>query len=251
MQTPPPLAGKVALVMGASGGIGAASARALAQQGATIMAVYGSDAAAAQALIADLPGQGHGAAQATLEDSAGLSALAALVSARWGRLDILVNAAGVTRPVRHDDLPALDDEFIDQMFRSHWRGPFASIRALLPLLQAGLDGLVVNISSLSASTGIGSNIAYCAAKAGLDAMTRSLARALAPGVRVLSVSPGVVDTNFVPGRDADFNARVSATIPLRRIGTPEDVAAAVVACATLLPYSTGSVILVDGGRALA
>jgi len=81
-------------------------------------------------------------------------------------------------------------------------------------------------------------------------MTKSLARVLAPEVRVLAVSPGVVDSAFVPGRGADFNEKVSASTPLRRIATPEDVAAAITACATMLGYSTGHVIQVDGGRAL-
>jgi 3-oxoacyl-[acyl-carrier protein] reductase len=112
------------------------------------------------------------------------------------------------------------------------------------------DGLVVLISSISAFTGVGSSIAYCAAKAGIDVMTKALARALAPQVRVLAVSPGVVDTGFVPGRGADFNDKVSASTPLKRIATADDIAVAIVACATHLGYSTGTTIVVDGGRAL-
>ena len=98
--------------------------------------------------------------------------------------------------------------------------------------------------------GSGGIVACCAVKAGIDVMTGSPARALAPKIRVMGVAPGVVDTDFVPGRDAAFNAKVAASIPLKRIASPEDVADAVLACATLLTYSTGSTILVDGGRAL-
>src|SRR4051794_5074954 len=97
---------------------------------------------------------------------------------------------------------------------------------------------------------MGSSIAYCAAKAGIDVMTKALARVLAPHVRVLAVSPGVVDTGFVPGRGADFNDKVAASTPLKRIATADDVAAAITACATMLDYSTGHIIQVDGGRAL-
>lgn len=112
------------------------------------------------------------------------------------------------------------------------------------------DGLVVSISSIAAFTGIGSNIAYCAAKAGIDVMTEPLARVLAPEVRVLAVSPGVVDTQFVSGRGSGFNEKVAASTPLARIGEVDDIAAAILACATLLGFSTGHIIQVDGGRAL-
>jgi 3-oxoacyl-[acyl-carrier protein] reductase len=98
--------------------------------------------------------------------------------------------------------------------------------------------------------GIGSSIVYGATKAGIDVMTKSLARVLAPEVRVLGVSPGAVDTNFVPGRGPDFNAKAAAANPLKRIATAEDVARAIVACATHLTYSTGTTIVVDGGRVL-
>ena len=150
----------------------------------------------------------------------------------------------------HADLEALTDELIDRMFQVNWRGQFAAIRTFAPLLKASGDGLVVSISSIAAFTGVGSSIAYCAAKAGIDVMTKSLARALAPEVRVMAVSPGVVDTGFVPGRGADFNEKVAAATPLRRIATADDIAAAIAACATHLGYSTGTTIVVDGGRAL-
>jgi 3-oxoacyl-[acyl-carrier protein] reductase len=87
-------------------------------------------------------------------------------------------------------------------------------------------------------------------KAGIDVMTKSLGRALAPEIRVMSVSPGAVATGFVPGRGEEFNKKTAATTPLKRVATAEDVASAVLACATHLKYSTGSVIVVDGGRAL-
>jgi 3-oxoacyl-[acyl-carrier protein] reductase len=160
----------------------------------------------------------------------------------------LVNTAGFTKPVKHSDLDALTDELIDEIMKVNWRAQFAAIRAFRALLDESGDGLVVNISSISASTGVGSNIAYCAAKAGLDVMAASLARALAPRIRVLNVSPGVVDTRFVPGRGVDFNDKVAATTPLGRIGTPDDIAGAIEACATHLKFSTGVTIVVDGGR---
>ncbi len=172
------------------------------------------------------------------------------ITERYGRLDILVNAVGFTKPVPHAALDQLDDDLIDRMFQVNWRGAFAAVRTFAPLLKASGDGLVVSISSISAFTAVGSSIAYCAAKAGIDVMTKALARALAPEVRVLAVSPGVVDTEFVPGRGADFNDKVASTTPLRRIARPEDIAAGILACATHLGFSTGTTIIVDGGRSL-
>lgn len=136
------------------------------------------------------------------------------------------------------------------MFIANWRGPFSTIRAFAPLLRASGHGLVVNISSIAGSTGNGSNIAYCGAKAGLDMMAISLGRALSPHIRVINVSPGVVDSDFVPGRDTAWNDKQAATTPMKRIGQADDIAAAVEACATTLLFSTGTTIQVDGGRHL-
>jgi 3-oxoacyl-[acyl-carrier protein] reductase len=249
---PRSLAGKVALVAGGAGGIGAATSRMLASAGAIVIITHLAterDTAAAKALIADL-GEGHEAYVADVADTASLIVLRSQIEARYGRLDILINAAGFTKPVPHADLDALTDELIDRLLQVNWRGQFATIRTFAPMLKASGDGLVVSISSIAAFTGIGSSIAYCAAKAGIDVMTKALARALAPEIRVLAVSPGVVDTEFVPGRGSDFNDKVKASTPLQRIGEAEDIAAAITACATMLTFSTGHIIQVDGGRAL-
>jgi 3-oxoacyl-[acyl-carrier protein] reductase len=241
-----PLAGKVALVSGGSGGIGAASARLLADAGAIVVVGYHGNRAKAEAVAASLAGTGHRVLPAPMTDSAGLACLAKSLD----RADILVNAAGMTQPVPHGDLDALTDEVIDEVFQVNWRGPFAAIRALRPLLAASGDGLVVNISSIAATTGVGSSIAYCGAKAGLDIMSVALARALAPRIRVLVVSPGVVDTDFVAGRTAEASAKIAAGTPLKRVASTAEVARAVLACATHLTFSTGSIVQVDGGRHL-
>lgn len=253
MTYPLSIAGKVALIVGGAGGIGAAAARMFSEAGARVAITHrpGSDKAeAARALVAGLPGDGHAAFPADVGNTATLLALREAITVTYGRLDMLVNSAGFTKPVPHADLDALDDDLIDRMFQVNWRGQFATVRTFAPLLKASGDGLIVSLSSIAGANGVGSSIAYCAVKAGIDVMTKSLARALAPEVRVLAVSPGVVDTGFVPGRGPDFNAKVSATIPLKRIATADDVAAAILACATHLGFSTGSVLVVDGGRAL-
>jgi 3-oxoacyl-[acyl-carrier protein] reductase len=201
-------------------------------------------------LVQALAGEGHVAIPADVADTKTLLAAREAISRAFGGLDILVNSAGFTKPIPHGDLDALDDEFIDRMFAVNWRGQFAAIRTFAPMLKASGDGLIVNISSIAALNGAGSNIAYGAAKAGIDVMGKSLARALAPQVRVMTVSPGVVSTGFVPGRGAEFNEKAAASTPLKRVATAEDVADAVLACATHLSYSTGATIIVDGGRSL-
>jgi 3-oxoacyl-[acyl-carrier protein] reductase len=253
MGYPISLEGRVALVVGGAGGIGAATSRMLADAGAQVAVTHLDRpelASAAADLIGTLSGSAHAAFPADVADTPSLIELRDAIQQRYGRLDILINAAGFTKPVPHADLDALDDELIDRMFAVNWRGQFATIRTFAPLLKASGDGLVVSISSIAAFTGVGSSIAYCAAKAGIDVMTKALARVLAPEIRVLAVAPGVVDTGFVPGRNVDFNDKVAASTPLKRIGSAEDIAAAITACATMLGYSTGHTIQVDGGRAL-
>jgi 3-oxoacyl-[acyl-carrier protein] reductase len=245
--------GKVVLVVGGAGSIGAVSARRFAALGARVVISYrdvAEEAAAAANVVNSLPGEGHIALIADVGRTETLVALRTEIVKRFAGIDVLVNAAGFTKPVPHADLEALDDDLIDRMFAVNWRGQFATIRTFAPLLKASGDGLIVSISSIAGTNGIGSSIAYCAAKAGIDVMTKSLARVLAPEVRVLAVAPGVVDTSFVPGRGADFNAKTAETTPLRRIATAEDIASAIVACATQLGFATGTTFVVDGGRSL-
>jgi len=244
------LSGKVAVVIGGSGGIGAATCRVLAGLGADVAVGFHAGQARAEAVVASLPKGRHAALQVAIEDSASIGRFRDAVLSQFGRADILVNSAGITRPVAHADLDGLTDELIDAVFVNNWRGVFASIRAFAPALRASGDGLVVNVSSIAGFTGVGSSVAYCGAKAGLDVMTKSLGRALAPQIRVLGVSPGVVDTDFVPGRGKEFKDKAAAATPLKRITSPQDVAEAIAACATSLRFSTGTSIPVDGGRHL-
>jgi 3-oxoacyl-[acyl-carrier protein] reductase len=242
--------GRVAVVTGAGGGIGSAISRRLAAAGAQVVLTYNQNEAAANAVAADLPGDGHLVVHAPVDDSAAQARLANVIAERYGTVDLLVNNAGVTCPVPHDDLVGLDDDLIDQIFRVNWRGAFASIRALKPLLASGDGGVVVNISSIAGVTGYGSNVAYCASKAAMDSMTRSLARALAPVIRVVSVSPGWVEGEYAKRMNPAIIAEQRAKTPLGRLAQAADVAEAVLAVATVLPFTTGTIIAVDGGRAL-
>jgi 3-oxoacyl-[acyl-carrier protein] reductase len=252
--------GKIAIVTGGAGGIGSAICKRLADEGAAIIITYNSNAEKAEKLLNELAGDNHSIFHAPVNDSASLIQLALFIKEKYGRLDILVNNAGITTPVAHDDLESLTDEWIDKIFATNFRGAFAMIRAMKPLLKSAEirnqkfdiqnSSLVVNISSVAAVSGIGSNVAYCASKAAMDSMTRSLARALAPAIRVVSVSPGWVMGEYAKTADPAFLQQQLDATPLNRFAKPEDVADAVYALATTLKFTTGSVIPVDGGRLL-
>lgn len=245
-----PLAGQVALVTGGGGGIGSAICRALAASGATLVITCRQNLARAESLAAELPGADHLVARAPVEDSKALARLAQRIQEGPGRLDLLVNNAGITRSVPHSDLDALDDALIDDIFRVNVRGAIACVRAMRPLLAADDGGLVVNISSVAGRTALGSNIAYCASKAALDNVTKSLARALAPAIRVVSVSPGWVEGDYALRMPPALLQEQRDRTPLGRIASAKDVADAVLAAATQLRFTTGAVIPVDGGRPL-
>jgi 3-oxoacyl-[acyl-carrier protein] reductase len=244
------LTGKVAVVTGGSNGIGAATARHLAAAGAAVAVGYHNGRARAEAVTRALPGGGHSIFRLDLADGPSAAAVAGHVRSVHGRADILVNSAGFTKPVNHADLDALDDATMDAVLIANARGPFSVIRALVPLLKASGDGVIVNVSSVAAFTASGSSIAYCMAKAALDTMTMSLARVLGPEVRVLCVSPAAVATDFVAGRDRTALEKIAQGTPLKKVAEPDDVALAVMACITHLRTATGTRIVVDGGRHL-
>jgi 3-oxoacyl-[acyl-carrier protein] reductase len=244
------LSGKVAVVTGGSSGIGAASVRLIAAAGARVVVGYNRGADRAAALIGELPGEGHKAMYLPLEDTPQIRKVAAAVRDTYGRADILVNSAGFTRMVPHHDQEALDDDLIDAVLTANVRGPFATIRAFVPLLRESGDGVIVNISSGAAQSGTGSSIIYGASKAALNTMSMALARVLGPEIRVIVVAPGMVHTGFVPGRTEEMMAAAAMATPLKRAIEAHDVAKAVMACITHLTHTTGSIVSVDAGRHL-
>lgn len=247
------LKGQVALVTGGAGGIGSGICEALAAAGATVLVGWHGSQQAAQALVQRLPHPevGHRALRVPVTDTPALAALAGELAQTPGRLDMLVNCHGTTRFVPAQDLDALDDELADRVLSTHLRGTFATARAFKPLLVASGQGLIVNISSIAAELGVGSNIMYCAAKAGINSLTRSLALALAPAVRVVALSPGLVETEAAQAFDPAFKATHVERTPLRRLVTPLDMGRSVVALATHMTAVTGVVIPVDAGRSLS
>jgi 3-oxoacyl-[acyl-carrier protein] reductase len=244
----------VAVVTGGAGGIGKSICGALAREGMRVVVGYNRSEQGARELVESLPGEGHAAFSAPVTDSAALAGLASIMGARYGRCDALVNCAGTTRFVPHGDLESLDDNLIDLILATNVRGVFAAVRALRPLLDRSTQpggAVVVNISSLAAVTAMGSNVMYCASKAAVDNMTKSLARALAPKIRVVSISPGLVETDFIKSMDQRWRDEQLERTPLKRLASPSEVAAAVVGAIKNLTFTTGAIIAIDGGRALS
>ena len=250
MNSNQPLLGRTALVTGGGGGLGASICQSLASAGATVIITYNQNREKADTVAASLPGEGHFVHKLQVDDSAQVQTLASAVEERIGKLDILVNNAGMTRFVPLDDLDALDDELIDRIFQVNWRGSFACARAFRPLLERGSDSLIINITSVAAKLGAGSNIAYCASKAAMDTMTISLAQVLAPKIRVISVAPGLVDGDYARSFDPAWRQAQIDLTPLGRLATPDDVGETVLAVAAHMPHATGCIIPVDGGRPL-
>ena len=251
-EAPPqrPLLDSVAVITGGGGGIGRAIAHRLAAAGGKLILTYNQDKEKATTVAEALDGDGHAVMQASVTDSKALSALASTIAQRYGTIDILVNNAGITRIVDHGDLDGLDDQLIDDIFRTNWRGAFACVRAFRPLLERRDGGLIVNISSIAGTTAIGSNIAYCASKAAMNSMTQSLARSLAPKIRVVSVAPGWVEGDYANRADPIYLQDQIAKTPLGRIARPKDIGEAVHALATGLQFTTGTILPIDGGRPL-
>jgi 3-oxoacyl-[acyl-carrier protein] reductase len=247
---PGDLTGKCALVTGGSNGIGAATVRMLAAAGARVLIGYNSSEERARKLLAELPGSGHAILKIALEDSTSTAAAGKAARETFGRLDILVNSAGFTKPIPHANLDALDDAFMDRMLIANVRGPFSMIRACAPLMKETGDAVIINVSSVSAFTGSGSSIAYVASKAAIDNISLALARVLGPQIRVMCVSPGAVATDFVAGRGRPELEKLAQAAPMKRVTEPEDVALAIMACITHMPMTTGGRIIVDGGRFL-
>ncbi|PRX96150.1 SDR family NAD(P)-dependent oxidoreductase [Allonocardiopsis opalescens] len=248
------LNGRVVVVTGGATGIGAAVCRAAARAGAAgVVAVYARSAEEAERVAAEAGAAGGTglAVRADVADDAQVRELAATVLERFGRVDVLVNNAGTTRAVGHEDLDGLTDDIWREVLDVNLLGAFRCVRAFAPALRAA-GGAVVNVSSISAYRAGGSSIAYGVSKAALSQLTRNLAAALGPEVRVNAVAPGTVATRWqtqLHGEQgfAERSAAERASVPLRRTSTPEQVAEVVLGLARM-DMVTGEALIVDGGK---
>ena len=251
--------GLCAVVTGSASGLGAATAAILAKGGARIVINYSSSQKEAEA-TADLCRSAGGEVVVVQGDVSRDEDCKKIVAAAapWGRIDALINNAGTTKHVMHSDLDSLSSEDFQRLFGVNTIGPFQMVRAARSLLEAGAKAsgrasAVVNISSVAGISGVGSSIAYAASKGALNTITYSLARALAPLIRVNTVCPGYIDTPwFTKGRgEAGAKAvrdTVVGKVPLKVASTAEDVANLV--CFLATPASsnmTGELVRVDAG----
>ena len=239
---------KTVFITGATGGLGTVTAHAFANLGYRVAVGYNNSLDKANTLVSELTGDGHIAVKCTTDNTPSVQQARDIIATEFGSLTALVNNAGWTKFVPHNDLKSLDDDLMDGIFKTNVRGAFACVREMEDLLQQG--SCIINISSIAGQTGNGSNIAYCASKAALDTITKSLARVLAPKIRVIAIAPGLVDTEFVKGLDKNWrNAQENAT-PMKRLADPEEVANAITACVEHMTFTTGRTIYIDGGRPL-
>jgi 3-oxoacyl-[acyl-carrier protein] reductase len=249
------LKGKTAVVTGSATGIGAAVALGFARNGANVVVNYtkSEKEARSTADAAEKLGAGVLLVQGDVARDTDCRTIAAAAMEAWGRIDILVNNAGTTKFAGHADLDALSEEDFARLYRVNVTGAYQMVRACLPGLKANGDGSVVNVSSIAGTHGIGSSIAYAASKGALNTMTKSLARALAPSVRVNAVCPGFVATRWFSDAFGKDNAeRLAAEhkklVPLDRVAMAEDIAdVALFFAGRESRHVTGELLLVDGG----
>src|SRR5262249_10746533 len=216
----------VCIVTGSATGIGAACVELLAAKGARVAINYTTSEKEAQATAASCEAKGAATSvvRADVSADADCRRLAQAVLDKWGRIDGLINNAGVTKFVKHGDLDALDAADFGRIFGVNVIGPFQMVRPVAPAM--GQQGAVVNISSIAGLTGMGSSVAYAASKGALNTMTRSLARALGPAIRVNAVCPGFVETRWLTGglggSYESLKRNYETITPLNSVVLPED-----------------------------
>jgi len=251
------LNGRVALVTGASSGIGAATARLLAGRGAGVAINFSKSREAAQAVADDCRKAGVDTllVQGNVADDADCRRIVDETVAHFGHLDFLVNNAGTTKFVAHRDLAGLSAEDFQQIYAVNTVGPFQMIRAAEPFLRA-TRGAVVNVSSTASVTAIGSSLAYVASKAALNGLGLGLARVLGPEIRINTVCPGFVEGEWLQQGMGEAAYRAAqetwrSHAPLGRTNRPEDIAETIAFFLTGAPNITGETLLIDAGMRLA
>jgi 3-oxoacyl-[acyl-carrier protein] reductase len=251
------LLGKTAIVTGSAVGVGRAAALALARRGANVVVNYTRSEAEAQQTTADIEALGAKAllVRADVSQDEQVRDMVRQALDHFGSVDVLVNNAGITHFVDYRDLEGLSEDMWDRILAVNVKGVFFCSRAVVPHMKQRGSGCIINIASVAGITGVGSSIAYCASKAAVITMTASLARTVAPEVRVNCVAPGFVDTRWHSARPEiqDYEAlkgHVAKGTPLARVCAPEDIAQAVLSLIEGADFVTGQTLVVDGGTLL-
>jgi len=242
--------GKAAIITGGGTGIGRTISELLAEAGVQVAVVYSRSEAEALDTVTCIRAAG-GTAMMIKADVTVKSDVAAAVQKTldtFGRLDYLVNNAGTTRQLPFSDLDAIEDAMWDELFAVNVKGAFHFSREAAPHLRRQAGSAIVNVGSSSGETGYGSSIPYAVSKAAMHGMTRSLARALAPEIRVNAIAPGAVDTRWWSGNEEKIRA-LASHLPLRRISTPQDIARTVLMLLAAESV-TGQILRADNGQTL-
>ena len=241
---------KIAIITGGASprGLGKATGALFAEHGATVV-ITDLDQEAARAAAADLPGEGHMGLAGNVVDKGDCRSVALTVLEAFGRIDVLVNNAGITQPLK---VMEIEPENYDAVTDVSLRGTLYMSQAVIPAMRAQKSGSIVNLSSVSAQRGGGifGGPHYSAAKAGVLGLTKAMARELAPDhVRSNAICPGFIATDITAGKLTDaMRAEVLAGIPMGRAGTAQDVAGCALFLASdMASYLTGAQIVVDGG----
>ena len=249
---------KVAIVTGSATGLGAAVALQLADKGCNVVINYTKSEKEAKETLAACEAKGVEAllAQGDVSEDADCRRIVDETVKKWGRVDVLVNNAGGTKFANHAELDELNAEDFLWIYKVNVVGAYQMIRACAPHMKQAGKGSVVNISSIAGVTGIGSSVAYAASKGVLNTMTLSLARSLAPKIRVNAVCPGFIGTRWFSDRFGQqtfegIKRQQEESTPLARAGTPEDIATAVVFfCGEGSDHITGETLITDAGMHL-
>lgn len=251
------LEGKAALVTGGGTGVGRATALSLARRGCAVAVNYSrskDDAERTAAEVAALGVRGI-AIRADVSQDEDCRRLADTSARELGRLDVLVQSAGTTSFIPHRDLDRVTGEDWERIFAVNVRGPFQCARAVRGAMLAAGGGAIVNVSSIAGVAGVGSSIPYCASKAALNNLTLTLARSLAPKIRVNAVAPGFITGRWLEqGLGAGYQPARGAMerkAPLGKVCAPEDVADAILGLIAGSELVTGQILIVDGGLLIA
>lgn len=247
----------VAIVTGSSSGVGAATARQLAERGCHVVINYASNEAGARETAAACEALGVETVivQADVARDDDCRRLAAAAEEKWGRIDALVNNAGTTKFCAHDDLEGLSAEDFQRIYGVNTVGAYQMTRAVVPAMRRGGRGSIVNVASIAGVMGVGSSIAYAASKGAMITLGLSLARVLGPEIRVNTVCPGFIQGDWLEqGMGKENYARTKAYLeqstPLKTTATPDTVAEAIVFFLGSGTVVTGETLLLDGGHHL-
>lgn len=243
----------VALITGSATGVGRACAIRFAKAGYDVVINYSRSVDEARETLKQVTAAGATGLliACDVSDDQAVRSMLAEVQAKFGRLDVLVNNAGWTQKVDMSDLEGLTEEVWDRVLGINLKGPFFVTRAAMPLLQASERGAVVNVSSVAGVAGTGSSIAYAASKGALNTMTKSLARAFAPKVRVNAICPGPIDSRWMRNwMTEDQISEMVSSYPIPRASSPDDITDAILFLATGNSMMTGQCLIMDGGRTM-